>query len=31
MPEAYELGGGSVNFSTIMGFLLGFWISVSPI
>jgi CRP-like cAMP-binding protein len=27
MPEAYELGGGSVNFSTISGFLLGFWVS----
>jgi len=27
MPEAYELGGGSVNFSTILGFLLGFWLS----
>jgi CRP-like cAMP-binding protein len=27
MPEAYELGGGSVNFSTILGFLLGFWVS----
>jgi CRP-like cAMP-binding protein len=28
MPEAYELGGGSVNFSTISGFLLGFWVSL---
>ena len=27
MPEAYELGGGYVAFSTIMGFLLGFWVS----
>lgn len=27
MPEAYELGGGSVNFSTILGFLIGFWVS----
>ncbi len=27
MPEAYELGGGSVSFSTIIGFLLGFFIS----
>ncbi|CAN1209545.1 cyclic nucleotide-binding domain-containing protein [Tumidithrix helvetica PCC 7403] len=27
MPEAYELGGGSVAFSTIMGFLTGFFIS----
>jgi len=27
MPEAYELGGGSVSFSTILGFLLGFFIS----
>ncbi|WP_008313818.1 cyclic nucleotide-binding domain-containing protein [Leptolyngbya sp. PCC 6406] len=25
MPEAYELGGGSVTFSTIAGFLVGFW------
>lgn len=31
MPEAYELGGGSVSFSTILGFLLGFWISVSTV
>lgn len=29
MPEAYELGGASVNFSTILGFLLGFWVSLS--
>ncbi|MEO0825743.1 MAG: cyclic nucleotide-binding domain-containing protein [Cyanobacteria bacterium J06639_16] len=29
MPEAYELGGGSVTFSTISGFLLGFWVSSS--
>ncbi|MEQ9621087.1 cyclic nucleotide-binding domain-containing protein [Coleofasciculus chthonoplastes] len=27
MPEAYELGGSSVVFSTILGFLLGFFIS----
>lgn len=27
MPEAYELGGGSVSFSTILGFLLGFFVS----
>ena len=27
MPEAYELGGGSVSFSTIIGFLLGFFIA----
>jgi CRP-like cAMP-binding protein len=27
MPEAYELGGGSINFSTILGFLIGFWVS----
>ncbi|MGK7872663.1 MAG: cyclic nucleotide-binding domain-containing protein [Xenococcaceae cyanobacterium] len=27
MPEAYELGGESVAFSTIAGFLLGFFIS----
>ncbi|NER19364.1 MAG: cyclic nucleotide-binding domain-containing protein [Symploca sp. SIO1B1] len=27
MPEAYELGGGSVSFSTILGFLLGFLIA----
>lgn len=26
MPEAYELGGGSVTFSTIAGFLIGFWV-----
>lgn len=26
MPEAYEMGGGSVTFSTIAGFLMGFWI-----
>ncbi|HEY9707327.1 MAG TPA: hypothetical protein V6D48_03900 [Oculatellaceae cyanobacterium] len=29
MPEAYELGGGSVSFSTILGFLLGFFVSSS--
>ncbi len=29
MPEAYELGGGSVSFSTILGFLSGFLISSS--
>ncbi|MBD0344546.1 MAG: cyclic nucleotide-binding domain-containing protein [Coleofasciculus sp. Co-bin14] len=27
MPEAYELGGGSVAFSTILGFLLGLFVS----
>lgn len=27
MPEAYELGGGSVAFSTILGFLAGFFVS----
>ncbi|HEY9597534.1 MAG TPA: cyclic nucleotide-binding domain-containing protein [Cyanophyceae cyanobacterium] len=27
MPEAYELGGGSVAFSTILGFLVGVWVS----
>lgn len=27
MPEAYELGGSSVAFSTILGFLLGFLVS----
>ncbi|MFB8792130.1 MAG: cyclic nucleotide-binding domain-containing protein [Potamolinea sp.] len=27
MPEAYELGGGSVSFSTILGFLLAFFVS----
>ena len=26
MPEAYELGGESVVFSTIAGFILGFWL-----
>jgi CRP-like cAMP-binding protein len=26
MPEAYELGGGSVTYSTIAGFLVGFWV-----
>jgi len=29
MPEAYELGGGSISFSTILGFLLGFWLSTT--
>ncbi|MEM9154432.1 MAG: cyclic nucleotide-binding domain-containing protein [Cyanobacteria bacterium P01_F01_bin.33] len=28
MPEAYELGGGSVSFSTILGFLTGFLLAV---
>jgi len=28
MPEAYELGGSSVAYATIMGFLVGFLISV---
>ena len=27
MPEAYELGGSSVAFSTILGFLIGFLVS----
>jgi len=27
MPEAYEMGGGSVTFSTIAGFLVGFWVA----
>ncbi|NES68504.1 MAG: cyclic nucleotide-binding domain-containing protein [Okeania sp. SIO2D1] len=27
MPEAYELGGGYVSFSTIVGFLLGVFVS----
>ncbi|BFM39995.1 cyclic nucleotide-binding domain-containing protein [Synechocystis sp. LKSZ1] len=27
MPEAYELGGSSVSYATIIGFLMGFWIS----
>lgn len=27
MPEAYELGGGSVSLSTIMGFLTSFFVS----
>lgn len=27
MPEAYEMGGGSVTFSTIAGFLIGFWVT----
>jgi zinc transporter ZupT len=27
MPEAYELGGSSVSYSTIAGFLLGFAIA----
>lgn len=31
MPEAYELAGNSVVFSTILGFLLGFFISSSHI
>lgn len=29
MPEAYELGGSSVSYSTIAGFLLGFLIAAS--
>lgn len=29
MPEAYELGGSSVSYATIIGFLVGFLISVS--
>jgi hypothetical protein len=28
MPEAYELGGSSVAYATIMGFLVEFFISV---
>jgi len=31
MPEAYEMGGGSVTFSTIAGFLVGFWVTSSPL
>jgi CRP-like cAMP-binding protein len=27
MPEAYEMGGGSVTFSTIAGFLISFWVA----
>ena len=27
MPEAYEMGGGSVTFSTIAGFLISFWMA----
>jgi len=27
MPEAYELGGGIVTYSTIAGFLVGFWVA----
>jgi hypothetical protein len=27
MPEAYELGGSSVSYATIIGFLVGFLIS----
>lgn len=26
MPEAYELGGGTVTYCTIAGFLVGFWV-----
>jgi zinc transporter ZupT len=29
MPEAYELGGSSVSYATIMGFLVGFLISTT--
>ncbi|HEY9879713.1 MAG TPA: cyclic nucleotide-binding domain-containing protein [Leptolyngbyaceae cyanobacterium] len=29
MPEAYEMGGGSITFSTIAGFLVGFWVTSS--
>ena len=29
MPEAYELGGSSVSYATIMGFLVGFLISTA--
>ena len=29
MPEAYEMGGGSVTFSTIAGFLVSFWLASS--
>jgi CRP-like cAMP-binding protein len=31
MPEAYELGGGTVAFSTIAGFLTGFFVSSSQL
>jgi CRP-like cAMP-binding protein len=27
MPEAYEMGGSSVTFSTIAGFLVSFWVA----
>ncbi|NJL46195.1 MAG: cyclic nucleotide-binding domain-containing protein [Leptolyngbyaceae cyanobacterium SM2_5_2] len=27
MPEAYEMGGSSVTFSTITGFLVSFWVA----
>jgi zinc transporter ZupT len=27
MPEAYEMGGGSVTLSTIAGFLISFWVA----
>ncbi|HEY9888779.1 MAG TPA: hypothetical protein V6D02_10285, partial [Candidatus Obscuribacterales bacterium] len=30
MPEAYELGGGTVTYSTIAGFLVGFWVGTLP-
>lgn len=29
MPEAYEMGGGSITFSTIAGFLVGFYVTSS--
>lgn len=31
MPEAYEMGGGSVTFSTIAGFLVSFWLASSAL
>ncbi len=27
MPEAYDMGGGSVTFSTLAGFLISFWVA----
>ncbi|MBE9136711.1 cyclic nucleotide-binding domain-containing protein [Nodosilinea sp. LEGE 07088] len=31
MPEAYEMGGGSITFSTIAGFLVSFWLASSAL
>ncbi len=31
MPEAYEMGGSSVTFSTIAGFLVSFWVASSEL